>query len=160
MMESWFDQRHRLRETDLENGGLVLLHDTGRFRSREVTNKLGYKWLGPYQISEANSLKGNYILSELDGTLLSGTIAGNRLKNFFPRSERKSRPEPEDENEYQKVSPPTLPMLMEDDDDSSALSCLGDEEVKEVNLEKEEDIGGEEDFRVHEGTRFRAQRRQ
>ena len=42
-------------------------------------------------------------------------------------------------------------MLIEEDDDSSALSSLEKEE---------EDIGGEEGFRVHEGTRFRAQRRQ
>ena len=158
--KEYFDQKHRLREKDLGKGDLVLLHDTGRFKSREVTNKLGYKWLGPYHISEANSLKGTYILSELDGTLLSGTVAGNRLKKFFPRSERESRPEPEDENEHQEESPPTLPMLMEEDDNSSALSSLGEQEEEEVNLEEEEDIEGEEGFRVHEGTRYRAQRRQ
>ena len=142
---------------------LVLLHDTGRFRSSEVTNKLGYKWLGPYQIFEANALKGTYILSELDGTPLSGTIAGNRLKKNFPRSKQESRPEPEEENEQQEESPPTLPMLMEkDDDDGSALSSLEGEEEdeKEEDMEEEGDIGGEEGFRVHEGTRYRAQRRQ
>lgn len=39
--KEYFDQKHRLRETGLNEGDLVLLHDTGRFRSREVTNKLG-----------------------------------------------------------------------------------------------------------------------
>ena len=118
------------------------------------------KWLGLYQIFEANALKGTYILSELDGTLLSGTIAGNRLKKFFPRPEQESRPEPEEEDEHQEESPPTLPMLM--DDNSSALSSLEKEkeDKREENTEEKKDIGGEEGFRVHESTRFRAQRRQ
>lgn len=54
-------------------------------------------------------------------------------------------------------SPPTLPMLMEKDDNSSALSSLAG-----VDGDKKEeiDIGSEEGFRVHENTRFRAARRQ
>lgn len=137
---------------------------TGRFRSKEVTNKLGYKWLGPYQISEANSLKGTYILAELDGTLLSGTIAGNRPKKFVPRSETVILPESgptqddEQENGLSDHSPPTLPMLMEEDDNSSTLSSLEEEEGEDK--EEEVDIGGEEGFRVHDNTRFRAERRQ
>lgn len=69
------------------------------FKAREGTNKLGYRWLGPYQISVANSLKGTYILAELDGTLLSGTIAGNMFKKFFACSGTEARSELESEPE-------------------------------------------------------------
>lgn len=49
-------------------------------------------------------------------------------------------------------------MLMEEDNgNSSTLNSLGEEGV---NLEEEENIGGEEGFKVHEGTRYKTQRRQ
>jgi hypothetical protein len=47
--------------------------------------KLSYKWLGPYRVQKAIPEKGTYILEEFDGTTLSGTYAGNRLKKFIER---------------------------------------------------------------------------
>jgi hypothetical protein len=44
--------------------------------------KLSFKWLGPYRVRKANTLKGTYILKEVDGTLLKGTYTKNRLKKF------------------------------------------------------------------------------
>ena len=44
--------------------------------------KLSFKWLGPYRVRKANTLKGTYMLEEVDGTPLKGTYAGNRLKKF------------------------------------------------------------------------------
>jgi hypothetical protein len=44
--------------------------------------KLSFKWLRPYRVKKANTLKGTYMLEEVDGTLLKGIYAGNRLKKF------------------------------------------------------------------------------
>ena len=99
-------------------------------------------------------------MKELDGTLLSGTVAGNRIKKFFPRSGiETSRPElePTKEDDQQENSPSPPLLVEENDSSSSALSSLDEEEM---NRDEEEDIGGEEGFREHEGTRFRSQRRQ
>ena len=49
-----------------------------------MLRKLAFKWLGPYQISNAVKDKGTYMLEELDGLQLAGTFAGNRLKKFHP----------------------------------------------------------------------------
>ena len=49
-------------------------------------------------------------------------------------------------------------MLMEEDDDNN--STLNGLEEEGWNIEEEEDVGEEEGFKVHEGTRFRSQRRQ
>jgi len=46
--------------------------------------KLLYRWLGPYLVKTA-SLLGYYVLTELDGTILRRTYAGNRLKPFIQR---------------------------------------------------------------------------
>ena len=49
-------------------------------------------------------------------------------------------------------------LVKENDNSSSALNSLNEE--KEVSRVEEEDIGEDEDFRVHEGTRFKGQGRQ
>ena len=48
--------------------------------------KLSYKWLGPYRVRKAIPEKGTYILEEFDGTQLTSTYAGNRLKKFVKRN--------------------------------------------------------------------------
>jgi hypothetical protein len=48
-----------------------------------------FRWLRLYKVKEAVSLKGTYILEELNGAELSGTVAGNRLKRFYPRPKKK-----------------------------------------------------------------------
>jgi hypothetical protein len=44
--------------------------------------KLSFKWLRPYRVKKANTLKGTYMLKEVDRTLLKGTYTRNRLKKF------------------------------------------------------------------------------
>jgi hypothetical protein len=44
--------------------------------------KLSFKWLRPYRVKKANTLKGTYILKEVNGTLLKGIYIKNRLKKF------------------------------------------------------------------------------
>lgn len=63
----------------------MLLHDAGRFRHREVVDKLIYKWLGLYQISRAMNPKGTYFLAEVEKHPISGSAAENILKQFYPR---------------------------------------------------------------------------
>ena len=51
--------------------------------------KLRYRWLGLYRIRETivrdGIPKGTYLLEDLDGTKLTGTFPGNRLKLFYTR---------------------------------------------------------------------------
>ena len=47
--------------------------------------KLFDKWCGLYRIIEKAENSTFYRLAELDGTPLSGTTAGNRLKKFYSR---------------------------------------------------------------------------
>ena len=47
--------------------------------------KLSYRWLGPFRVSQADQVKGTYLLEELDGTRMRGTYAGSRLKKFILR---------------------------------------------------------------------------
>ena len=48
--------------------------------------KLDNRWLGPYRIRGVRD-NGSYLLAELDGVELRGSVAGNRLKRFFVRDE-------------------------------------------------------------------------
>ena len=47
-----------------------------------MLQKLVFKCLGLYQISDTVKDKSTYILEELDGSQLADTFAGNRLKKF------------------------------------------------------------------------------
>jgi hypothetical protein len=78
-----FDTTHQLHSRPFCVGDIVLLHDSKRETS--YTNKLAFRWLGPYRIYEAFSDKGTFLLEELDGSPLASTIAGNRIKRFIPR---------------------------------------------------------------------------
>ena len=81
----YFDQHKRLRPTSrqLQEGDLVLLHDSGLPKNRHT--KLNDQWRGPYRIVGKAEKSTFYRLAELDGTPLSGTTAGNRLKKFYSR---------------------------------------------------------------------------
>jgi hypothetical protein len=77
-----FDDRHNLRQSDLDLGKLVLLHDTKL--EPDYSAKLSFRWKGPYRINEVYP-NGTYLLEELDGTLFKNKIHGNRLKSYLPR---------------------------------------------------------------------------
>ncbi len=78
--------KHGIRKEELAAGSIVLLHDTRR--EKEMSRKLAFQWLGPYQISDAVKDKGTYMLEELDGSQLAGTFAGDTLKKFHPWQRR------------------------------------------------------------------------
>jgi hypothetical protein len=51
--------------------------------------KMHFRWLRPYKVKEAVSLKGTYILKKLNGAELNNIVAGNRLKRFYLRLKKK-----------------------------------------------------------------------
>jgi hypothetical protein len=87
--KTYYDQHKQLRtdSQQLHVGDLVLLHRTGDTYSRVRAKKLDDRWFGPYRITEIPQNSTFYRLEELDGTPLAATVAGNRLKRFFPRTE-------------------------------------------------------------------------
>ena len=82
-----FDATHVLHAEPFKVGNLVLLHNTMREADMSSEQKMHFRWLGPYKIKQAIPLKGTYILEELNGEVLGGTVAGNRLKRFHSRPE-------------------------------------------------------------------------
>ena len=80
-----FDEARQIRQVEVKEGDLVLLHDALQEVDMSKKRKLGYRWLGPYRVSRAIPDKGTYFLEEFDGTPLHGTFAGNRLKVFVQR---------------------------------------------------------------------------
>ena len=83
--------------------------------------KLSYKWLGPYQVRKAIPEKGTYILEEFDGTQLTSTYAGNRLKKFVKR------------NRFY------VPVTM-DSKGSESSKCSGDEASEPMGTEDEDEV--------------------
>lgn len=82
-----FDATHVLHAEPFKAGDIVLLHNTMREADMSREQKMHFRWLGPYRVKEAIAQKGTYILEELNGEKLGGTIAGNRLKKFHARPE-------------------------------------------------------------------------
>jgi len=95
--KEYFDDSRRIRSEPINEGDLVLLHNTQRDKDMTRSQKLSFKWLGPYRVKRANLERGTFVLAEVAGTELGGTVAGNRLKLFHPRPEGFSVTAPEDE---------------------------------------------------------------
>jgi hypothetical protein len=68
-------------------GELVLLHNSMREKDMISLNKHAFRWLRPYRVVKANPEMRSYVLAEINGAELGGTVAENRLKRFFPRPE-------------------------------------------------------------------------
>lgn len=78
-----FDNQMSQRPNELSINDMILLHDTKL--DKQWSGKLKPRWTGPYRIVAIGN-NGSYKLSELDGTLMNGTYAGNRIKKFHTRS--------------------------------------------------------------------------
>ena len=87
--KDYFDQHKCLRPKtqQLRVGDLVLLINDELLLSRNRQKKINDRWRGPYRIREVAEDSTFYRLEELDGTPLTSSIAGNRLKRFFIRGE-------------------------------------------------------------------------
>jgi hypothetical protein len=79
-----FDEKLQLRSSPLDEGKLVLVHDSRLDPSRSA--KLQFRWFGPFRIRTAHE-NGSYLLEELDRTCFRKAIHGNRLKVYFSRAE-------------------------------------------------------------------------
>ena len=85
--KAYFDEQKRFRgeQQQLHVGDLVLLHNTKKVKTYSSKSKLDDNWFGPYRIREIPEDSTFYCLEELDGTHLTQSFAGNRLKKFFSR---------------------------------------------------------------------------
>ena len=77
----------RTEAQKLHIGDLVLVHKTKDTCTRPCARKLDNRWFGLYRIREIPEDSTFYYLEELDGTPLTATFAGIRLKRFFTRNE-------------------------------------------------------------------------
>ena len=77
------DLKHGICEEEVAIGSTVLLYDIRH--KKDMSQKLAFKWLGPYQTSDIVKDKGTYMLEELDKLQLADTFVGDKLKKFHPR---------------------------------------------------------------------------
>src|SRR6266536_6406050 len=77
-----FDSTYRFRNDEFKIGDMILIFDSTIIINVSAFKKLNYRWTGLYRIIKSDSFKGTYRVSELDGAVLRGTYADNRLKCF------------------------------------------------------------------------------
>ncbi|OMJ17852.1 Retrovirus-related Pol polyprotein from transposon [Smittium culicis] len=76
----YFNNKHKIRDTPLMVGDMVLQYDNTLGKQRE--QKLSNRWYGPFVITKDNN-NGSYNIRELNGVDIKLPIAGNRLKRYF-----------------------------------------------------------------------------
>jgi hypothetical protein len=84
-----FNSKHerQLASGDFLLGTWVLLHET--WLDSQMGNKGALRWTGPY-IVHRKLRDTTYQLRELDGTVIRGAVAANRLKIFYYRKEHQT----------------------------------------------------------------------
>ena len=84
-----FNSKHEkyLSSGDFILGTWVLLHET--WLESQMGNKGALRWTGPY-IIHRKVHDTTYQLRELDGTVIRGSVAANRLKVFYYREEHQT----------------------------------------------------------------------
>ena len=102
-----FEQTHRLRPREIEEGDWVLVYDNNLDNQHRATQKFARRWFGPYVVTSANN-NWTYHLAKLDGTRMAIPVAGKRIKEFKKRNEHEpdlggmdsdgEQPEAEDES--------------------------------------------------------------
>ena len=84
--QEYWDETHNIRKEPINVKDTVLYYDTFAVdRDKSRATKLNWRWLGPYRVATADSMKGVYTLEDMDGAKLRGTFSGNRLKKFVER---------------------------------------------------------------------------
>jgi len=78
---------HYLSSGSFILGTWVLLHET--WLDSQMGNKGVLRWTGPYIVHQQLH-DTTYQLRELDGTVMRGSVAANRLKNFYYREEHQT----------------------------------------------------------------------
>ena len=128
-----FDENHRTRTEDLREADMVMLHDT-RLDNQHF-ERLAFRWLGPFRISQAFPQKGTYIIAELDGAELRGTVPGNRLKKFYPREAVNPETFSENEDPNAEFANPVLEddQLYSDEEEFGYL--VNEEDIPRTGIE-------------------------
>lgn len=75
----------------------------------------------------ANPNKGSFILAEVDGTELGGTVSGNRLKLFHPRPEGFSITQGQDSVGEEEEAVRTAQEVDSDDAREASINSEGEE---------------------------------
>ncbi|KAL4246387.1 hypothetical protein AB1N83_014460 [Pleurotus pulmonarius] len=76
---------HRLQKDTYEVGELVLVRNS-QVEDTLSAMKTQPRYLGPYQIVE-RTYKGNYVVQELDGTILAKPFAAFRILKYISRDD-------------------------------------------------------------------------
>lgn len=110
-----FDARHRTRKDRLEKGQMVLLRNKKTEVDMSRSQKLLFRWLGPYVVKDVVQDRGTYLLAEIgdDGAQLKGTFAGERLRPFRQRSVHENVAVESAVSNHENVGP-TLPLTDSD----------------------------------------------
>ena len=77
-----FDSMYRLRNDEFKVGDMVLIFDSAAVINVLAFKKFNYRWIKLYCITESDSFKGIYRVSELDSAVLRNIYINNRLKRF------------------------------------------------------------------------------
>ncbi|MGQ3285766.1 RNase H-like domain-containing protein [Bosea sp. (in: a-proteobacteria)] len=78
----YYDARKNLRKKPLQKGDIVLIHESQLLK--QFSHKLDDRWRGPYRILQKYE-NGSYQVQELDGSMLTEVVSGDRLKIFKER---------------------------------------------------------------------------
>ena len=134
----YFDENNSIRQEPLHEGDYVLLWDSSIDTSYARMHKFVFRWLGPYQVHEADNEKGTFKIRELDGTVLATSIAGSRLKRYHPRGgtilqemlQENSEAIEDVESEEEQEDRPTIPEQYTAPVTRSANRQREDEEIR------------------------------
>jgi hypothetical protein len=113
-----FDALHNTKDKEIAADDLVLLHDTQHESDKSSNRKLNNRWRGPFRVKQAIADKGTYLLEELDGAPLAGTVAANRLKKFHAR-------QPLERSEDDVIESPNAEVMQEESRDQRSLIPQG-----------------------------------
>jgi len=84
--QEYWDETHNIRKEPINVKDTVLYYNTFTIdHDKSKATKLNWRWLGPYRVTTADSVKGVYTLEDMDGAALRGTFSSNRLKKFVER---------------------------------------------------------------------------
>ena len=78
--KEYYHKKYSIQHKELAANDVVLLHNTRR--EKNLSHKLAFKWLDPYQIYNSVKDKDKYMLEELNGLRLACIFADNRLTKF------------------------------------------------------------------------------
>ena len=142
--KDYFDDTKHIREGPIKVGDLVLLFNSKIEKS--FSDKLTYRWLGPFTVDVADIVRGTYQLAELNGNRMDHTVPGNRLKLFVERSYHTPNTNPDNASSSVSFPAPSLIPIGEDDQFSESAYAEDIEAEQPRQSQIEEGVGNDEGF--------------